>query len=150
MTTYATPAQIRALWMGSEQLPSDEVIQAWIEQAEALIMIEVPTLIDRLTDDLDGSWAKRTAFVETQMILNVMRNPDGVRQRTQTAGAYTASTTFGSETITQLLDLTPAHRAILAGGGNRHVGIDMTEEEPRFLLENAWVNGPNQFAPGSS
>lgn len=149
MTTYATPADVRALWMGSDQLPDDTIIQAWLDEAEQMIFVEIPSVADRLTDDPDGEWARRVTFVEKQLVLNVMRNPDGIRQRSQTAGSYTDSTTYGSETITQVLDLTPAHRAILTGGGKRHVGIDMTETATPHPLDHAWVNGPDWYAPGT-
>lgn len=150
MSTYATPESVQDLWLGTEELPSKDKIQKWLDKAELLIFTEIPTIADRLTDDPDQTWARRVAFVEEQLVMQVMRNPDGVRQLSQTAGTFTDSKTFGSETITQLMELTPVHRAMLSGSSGRHSGIDMTEDQSRLQhpLAGAWVNGPYGTAPG--
>lgn len=147
-TTYATPADVRERWVGTDSLPEDKVLQAWLTDAETLIFAEIPSVIDKVTNDPDGLWQRRIAYVEVQLVSQVMRNPDGVRQRAQTAGTFTDSVTYGTETISQAMTLTPAHRSILAGGGDKHVGIDMTPDQPQHPLLNAWVNGPDEHAPG--
>ena len=103
--------------------------------------------MSRLTDDPQETWRRRIIYVEAQLVSQVMRNPDGVRQRAQTAGTFTDSVTYGTETIAQAMTLTPAHRSILSGGGNKHVGIDMTPEQTRHPLDTAWVNGPRGTQP---
>lgn len=144
----ATPQEIRDRWISNDPLPSDDVLQIWLDDAETLITSEVPSIVDNLTNDPDGTWARRVAWVQVQLVMQAMKNPDGVRQKSQTAGAFTEAITFGSETIMQAMTLTPAHKAILTGGGTRHIGIDMTERTPAHPLEHAWVNGPDGMAPG--
>lgn len=144
---HATPQDVRSRWVGSDSLPEDDVLEAWLDDAETLIFAEVPSVMSRLTEDPDGTWTRALIYVEVQLVSQVMRNPDGVRQRAQTAGTFTDSVTFGVETIAQAMTLTPAHRSILTGGGNKHVGIDMTPTMPEHPLGTAWVNGPDNLAP---
>ncbi|WP_313546428.1 hypothetical protein [Corynebacterium sp.] len=146
--THAEPKDIKDRWIGTEALPSDEVLQAWIEDAETIIFAELPHVMDKLTEDPDGVWSRRVRHVSAQLVMQVMRNPDGVRQRAQTAGTFTDSVTYGTETIAQAMTLTPAHRSMLSGGGDKHVGIDMTPPEVVHPLENSWVNGPQGYTPG--
>ncbi|OFL77600.1 hypothetical protein [Corynebacterium sp. HMSC077B05] len=139
---YATPQDVKDRWVGTDTLPGDNVLEAWLDDAETLIFAEIPGIIDKVTADPDGTWTRRLIYVEAQLVSQVMRNPDGVRQRAQTAGTFTDSVTYGTETIAQAMSLTPAHRSILTGGGNKHVGIDMTPDLPQHPLDYAWVNGP--------
>lgn len=139
---YATPQDVKDRWVGTDTLPGDNVLEAWLDDAETLIFAEVPGIIDKVTADPDETWTRRLIYVEAQLVTQVMRNPDGVRQRAQTAGTFTDSVTYGTETIAQAMSLTPAHRSILTGGGNKHVGIDMTPDLPQHPLDYAWVNGP--------
>lgn len=139
---YATPQDVKDRWVGTDTLPGDNVLEAWLDDAETLIFAEVPGIIDKVTADPDGTWTRRLIYVEAQLVSQVMRNPDGVRQRAQTAGTFTDSVTYGTETIAQAMSLTPAHRSILTGGGNKHVGIDMIPDLPQHPLDYAWVNGP--------
>lgn len=151
-TTWAQPRDVRDRWLGTDQLPADEVIQAWLGDAETIIFTEFPALEAKLTDDPDGAWAKRVVFVEVQLATQALRNPDGVRQRSQTAGPLTDAVTYGSETIQASMALTPAHRALLSGSSGRHVGIDMTATPaaPTTPLDGAWINGPNGYEPGAT
>lgn len=150
MAAYTTPADIKARWLSADPLPNDEIIAAWIDDAETLIFSEIPDLADQLQDDPDGSWAKRLTYVTTHLVSGVLKNPEGVRQRSQTAGAFTDSITFGSETIAQAMTLTPMHRAMLTPKGTkRHSGIDMTTTTPENNpLAGALVNGPDHLTPG--
>lgn len=150
MTTYATPANVRDRWLSTSPLPDDGVIQLWLDDAEVLILSEYPQLANRLTDDTDGTWHARIIYVEVQLVSTALRNPEAVRQASRTAGVFTESTTYGTETLAQSMELTPAHRAMLSGGASKNVGIDMTAptQSPPNLLGHAWVNGPDGTAPG--
>lgn len=154
MATYALPADIRALWIGSGTLPEDEVIQAWLDKAEMLIFSEIDDLDALLEQDATGAVADKIKFVSEQMVIRVLRNPDGARQRSRTAGVFTDAVTFGTETIRQALVIEPEERALLAGRSSqpsRAVGIDMIEQAPPTSpLMGAWVNGPTGTAPGET
>lgn len=148
-STWATPQDIRDRWLANDPLPEDTAIQAWLNDAETLILAEFPHLADKLTDDPDGTWRRKVTYVEIALVSQALRNPDGVRQRSQTAGVFTDSVTYGAETIRGVMQLTPAHRAMLADTTTRHSGIDMTPKRPAaHPLHGAWVNGPAGWAPG--
>lgn len=154
MATYALPDDVRELWIGSGTLPYDTVIQAWLDKAEMLIFSEIVDLEDRLAEDVTGEVANKVKFVATQMVIRVFKNPDGARQRSQTAGVFTSAITFGSETIRQPLVIEPEERAMLAGRSSapaRAFGVDMIDTPaPISPLLGAWVNGPDGTAPGET
>lgn len=140
--TFASPQNIRDRWLSTEELPSDEIIQHWITDAETLIFSEFPDLRDRLTNDPHGDLHRSVAYVEVQLVSQALKNPDGIRQLSQTSGPFTTATTYGTETISQLMQITPAHRAILAGKAKKNFGIDMTHHPQPHPLTGAWINGP--------
>lgn len=150
--TYATPEDVRKRWLSTDPLPDDQIIQEWLDDAEIIIFAEVPHLADKITEDPDGEWHRRVVVVEVQLVSQAMKNPDGVRQRSQTAGVFTDSSTFGTETISQAMQITPAHRAILTEGTKKNFGLDMTPKRPGpHPFEHAWINGPgDEHLPGRS
>ncbi|MCK7661974.1 hypothetical protein [Corynebacterium antarcticum] len=147
--TTATPETIRQRWIATTPLPDDEVIQHYLDDAETLIFDEIPDLRDRLAADDAGALTAKLALVEFQMVSQIFRNPDGIRQRSQSAGSYTDQTTYGVETLAGEMVLTPAHRAMLASGAKRAYGVDMTAaphlESP---LAGVRINGPLGTGPG--
>ena len=139
----ATAGDVRDLWVGSEEPPADDAIMKWLAAAETIIFAEYPQVKNRLADDTDGTWAARIRLVASQMVIKVLKNPNGVRQYSRTAGVFTEATTYGAETIEQELALTPTQRTILQGSTARNFGIDMTPPPPpQHPLLGAWVNGP--------
>lgn len=148
-STWATPYDVRSRWIGSDTLPDNGVIQTWLDDAETLIVAEYPDLPARIADDTTGALLTNVRYVEIQLVSQALKNPDGVRQKSQTAGVFTNSTTYGSETITQAMALTPAHRVLLSGRAKRAFGLDMTvEAPPPNPLEGAVINGPLGYGPG--
>ncbi|SCX06766.1 hypothetical protein [Corynebacterium jeikeium] len=146
--SLTTPDDVRARWLSSAPLPDDTAIEAWIEDAETHILAEIPTLADQLTDDPDGQWRKRMVYVTVQLVMQALKNPDGVRQQSQTSGVFTNAVTYGTETITSGFTLSPVHRAMLTTGTKKNFGFDMTESRSTsHSLEYAWVNGPDHLAP---
>lgn len=149
---FAEAEDVKDRWLGTTELPDDDVIEKWLEDAELLITAEYPDIPDRIAQDPTGSLEAKARFVAVQLTIQALRNPDGIRQRAQTAGSFTDSVTYGSETINAAMTLTPAHRALLAPGSeSRAFGIDMTEHKTTpHPLERAWVNGPAGFEPGAA
>ena len=146
--TFTTPADVRARWVSAEPLPDDDIIQAWITDAETLIYAEVPSIVANLTDDPLGQWRKKMVFVTVQVVSQALKNPEGIRQTQQTSGVFSNSVTYGAETIDGVLRLTPAQKAILTGHGKRHVGLDMTVQAPTLSpLDGVVINGPTREAP---
>lgn len=146
---YTTPTNIKALWLSSTPPPNDSIIEAWINGAELLIFSEYPHLKDHITADPAGDWLGRVISVASQMVVGVLQNPEGVRQLSNTAGTFTKSVTYGTETIAQSLSLTPQMRLILQGGRKKAYGVDMTPAPPPHdLITGARINGPLGTGPG--
>lgn len=148
--TYAKPSDISDRWLSSTPLPKDETIQKWLDDAEVLIFAEFPELATRLLDDRDGLWASRIVYVENQLVSTALKNPDAVRQSSRTAGVFTEANTYGTETLSQAMELTPAHRAMLSGRAKKHSGFDMTGSTPSTVpdLTGAVINDARWGAPG--
>lgn len=150
MAAVATVADVAARWTGSTPLPEDDIVEAWLGDAETVILAEFPDILDRMAGDDGDLWRSRVVYVATQLTIQALKNPDMARQRARTAGEFTDSVTYGAESIAAAMTLTPAHRAMLSGGRPRHSGIDMTGQatQPTHPLAGAWVNGPAGMEPG--
>lgn len=129
MDILTTAGDVLALWHGSDAPPADEIITAWIAHTERTIRGLYPALDRALAagGDAASDAAWRIQTVTCQVVLRLIRNPDGVRQYTQTDGEFSDSLTYASETLAQAVQLTSTERQILAGvvSTARAFGIDM-------------------------
>lgn len=119
-------------------------VERLIAQAEAQVAQRVPDLTDRIT-------AGRTSVVLVtqviaEMVVAVLRNPDGVRQRSETVGPYTRSMTLGSSQTAGVVDadlgvlsLTRRQRRLL---GDRMGGVTVPAADPALSrpLVRQWAD----------
>lgn len=150
---WAVPADVRSRWVGSDPPPADEVIAGWLADAATVIEAAFPTLPARLAVDADGQLHRRVVFVQCQLVMQALKNPDGVRQASTTTGPFSEQLTYGTETLSQAMALTPVHRQMLAENGTqRAYSVDTTPRPASAAhpLLGAWVNGPAGLAPGES
>lgn len=100
-------------WTSGEPYPiSQTVTETLIEDAEALILREFPTLAARIANgELAISLVKQ---VVARMIKGYVINGNGLTQHSQTVGPYSNSESYSSRTTRYELMLTANDRAILA------------------------------------
>ena len=112
-TSWTSPADVTASWIG-EGVPTDDAqIQLWIDRSEREIKYRVPDIQARI-DAEAAETPPRTDLEDTAkdvvvaMVTRVYRNPEGIRQTNVTTGPFTASKTYG---------------------GNQPGGLGMTDDE---------------------
>lgn len=123
MAAYATAADVKARWIGSDSLPSDAQIETFLDDAEDTILREFPDVPDRITGGTLP--ASRVRKVAARMVIRFLRNPEGAVSVAQTTGPFSESVTRSSEAPGEVA-LTDEDRADLrpAATGRRAFSID--------------------------
>ncbi|WP_155295529.1 hypothetical protein [Rhodococcoides fascians] len=150
--TYASPQYVLDLWIGADKPTSSELVQRYLTEAEVLLLNdrELSDLEDRLESDEEGAkLIPLMAIAERRMVTRAMKNPDNQRQVNTTTGPYTDSVTLASESFAGL-EVTSEEYRLLAKKSSRGAGTASTLPSgvPDHPLVGAWVNGPDQWAPG--
>ena len=91
---WATPQDVADRWVGSP-VPDWTIAQPHIEDAEVLIRFEFPDIDERA--EKDSALLGQLKFVVCQMVMRVLRNPDGARSTQQGAGPFQQTKTFGGD-----------------------------------------------------
>lgn len=104
---YATPADVEAR-LGRD-LDADEtaLVSTRLEDAELLIKMRIPDLDQRIIDGLISEAA--VVMVESEMVLRLIRNPDGYQSETD--GNYTYQ--LRSDVSSGLLEVLPSEWNLL-------------------------------------
>jgi hypothetical protein len=96
---WTTAAEVVDAWIG-DGAPDDLVlVENWIAKAERLLRSRVATLAARVDEYPidDGDLLGNVKDVVTEMVQEVFRNPEGVRQRQEGTGPFTGSVTYGGD-----------------------------------------------------
>ncbi len=94
---WAVADDVINAWIG-EGLPADnELIDTWLAKAEREIRFRVPDLVARIEADTTGDLRSAAVDVAVSMVMRVLRNPEGIRQRNITTGPFTGSETYGGD-----------------------------------------------------
>lgn len=98
---YATLADVE-VYFGP--VPEHDVgkVESLLEQAEALVDQSVPNLTDRIAAGRTS--ATLVTQVIAEMVTAVLRNPDGVRQRSETVGPFSRQMSFGGTQTAGVVD----------------------------------------------
>lgn len=86
----------RALDQGEQEL-----VAALLDDAEALLIARIPHLLVRAEDE---AYRKLVVMVEANMVVRVLRNPDGFRQESEGGYSYTIDTRAAAGFLTVLAD----------------------------------------------
>ena len=118
-------------------------VEAWIEDLEAIVLQRVPDLQERIDSGAISSAIVRSVLCSA--IIRVMRNPGGLRQRTESIDDYSLTETVDSSLSTGALYLTDEEWGLLlpvvSGGAfsTRFYG------EPD--CRSGWWVHPDQWVP---
>jgi hypothetical protein len=92
--SWATPQDIIDRWVGND-VPTDlDLVQALINDAEAVILAEYPKIQDRIDDD--ELPLATVVMVESRMVMRLLRNPEGLTYWQQTTGPFGQARNFGT------------------------------------------------------
>lgn len=94
---WATAADVQDAWIGEGLPADDELIETWLAKAEREMRFRVPDLVARIAEDPSGELRATAVDVAVAMVMRVLRNPEGIRQRNITTGPYTGSETYGGD-----------------------------------------------------
>lgn len=111
MASFATPEDVEAVWQQALTDAQTIATAQWLVYASALIRSRVPTVDDRITaGTLD---AELTKFVAVSMVLRMLRNPEGIRQESETLGSWSHSATYSEAISSGRLFLTDEELGLL-------------------------------------
>lgn len=88
--------------------------EAWIDDLEALVLSRVPDLEERITNGSVSIGVVRSVFCTA--IIRVLRNPEGLRQHTESIDDYSVTKTIDSSGSAGLLFLTDDEWSLLIPG----------------------------------
>ena len=136
---WANYSDVTDRWVGGG-VPADETqVTTLIGDAEDMILREFPDIQDRI--NLGITPVERVIRVTSRMVIRHLRNPDGQRSKTQGAGPFQESITFGGDEPGALY-LTDADRHELAGPTStkgKAFSIDLTPVGFVPLQPDTWV-----------
>lgn len=116
--SWTDPSDVTDRWAGSGQPHDTALIQRLIEDAEEIIRFEYPDIVDRVDDGESGIAPEdplpieRIRLVVSRMVSRHLRNPDGVRQITESTGPFSENRTFAGDLPGQLLLLDEERRML--------------------------------------
>ena len=109
---WASAQDVADRWIGTPA-PDLTKTQSLIADAEVLIRFEFPDIPETPT----GDKLAQLKFVVCQMVMRVLRNPDGTRSLQQGAGPFQQTKTYGSDRPGSVW-MTDEEYALLAGRRN--------------------------------
>lgn len=137
--TIATVDDVKDRWTAADPLPGDEKLQALLDDAELVCVAAVPALMEKVAQDSTGQLEKNVIYVECQLVMQVLVNPKGIRQVSNTSGPFSQAITYGSETIRAGMVLSSQQLQLLGAGKGRMFTIDMTPKRSEFGLSPSQV-----------
>ena len=153
MEAWTTAQDVIDAWIGDNAPDDAEQIQGWIARAERKIRREVPGIVGRLTavsPQQEPDLPETVKDVVIEMVHGVYRNPERVRTLQEATGPMSGSVTYGGDDL-GLLVLTQRQLKTLAPPTRRGraFSIDLLPDRAdAHPLTQAWVNGPDGYAPG--
>lgn len=115
---WTTATEVIDAWIGDDAPEDLAKVGLWVAKAERLLRSKVPTLAGRVDATSEPDLRDHVKDVVTEMVQEVFRNPEGIRQRQEGTGPFTGSVTYGGDkpgallvTAEQLERLAPASEA---------------------------------------
>ena len=116
---WTSAAEVVEAWIG-DGAPSDTAkVDTWIDKAERLLRSKAPTLQARLAADpvTEPDLLGNVKDVVTEMVQEVFRNPERIRQRQEGTGPFTGSVTYGGD-HPGALQVTDSQLALISPAGS--------------------------------
>lgn len=95
--SWTTPQDILDRWVGSSAPTDEDLLQALINDAEAIVLAEYPKIQERINDaELSLEVVK---MVISRMVVRVLRNPDMATYLQQVTGPFSQAKNFSAESL---------------------------------------------------
>lgn len=108
--SWTSPQDVLDRWVGAGAPVDEDLVQAIINDAEAVILSEFPRIQERI--DSGKLPLNVVLFVVSKQVSRVLRNPEGLTYWQQTTGPFGQARNYGS--TEQDIWLTPEEEEILA------------------------------------
>lgn len=97
--SWTIAADVIGDWIGSDAPDDAALVGKWIEKAERLLRSKIPDLSARVDADpvTEPDLLGNVKDVVTEMVQEVFRNPERIRQRQEGTGPFTGSVTYGGD-----------------------------------------------------
>ena len=93
MSNWATPQDVIDRWVGPGVPTDEELLEALIDDAEAIVLAEYPGIQDRIdAGKLNG---ELVTMVVCRMVSRLLRNPEGLSYWQQQTGPFGQARNFG-------------------------------------------------------
>ena len=92
--SWVSPQDILDRWVGAGAPDDEDLVQALINDAEAVVLAEYPRIQDRITA---GKLPLSTVvMVVSRMVMRVLRNPEGLSYSQMSTGPFSQGKNYGS------------------------------------------------------
>jgi hypothetical protein len=143
---WTDASEVLADWIGDDAPTDTAKVTSWIGKAERLLRSKVPSLGERLAADpvTEPDLLGNVKDVVTEMVQEVFRNPERIRQRQEGTGPFTGSVTYGGD-APGALRVTADQIALLSppGGSTGAFTIDMIPAHSPF--SGSYVSPLNEW-----
>lgn len=114
---WATFEDVISRWVGSGAPTDEDLVEALIGDAEAVILAAYPRIQERI--DAGTLPIATVTFVVTRMVSRLLRNPEGLQYWQQTTGPFSVGKNYGSGSTGSATDiwLSADEKAMLAPAG---------------------------------
>ncbi|MEN1976991.1 hypothetical protein [Cellulomonas olei] len=107
-TPWATPDEVEDGWLLEDDFDfTTEQVERQIRNARLAILSRDPYMAERIAADATGVLREQVRAVTIRVVLRVLRNPEGMRQFTETMGPFTQGGTVGGDNPGEI-ELSPA------------------------------------------
>lgn len=120
-------------------------ITAWLEDLEAQVLTRVPDLTERVASGAVSDAVVRAVFCSA--VIRVLRNPEGLRQHTESIDDYSVTKTIDSSASAGSLYLTDDEWNLLAPGSSGDAFTIRPYSAP--VGADGWWVHPDQWVPYS-
>lgn len=96
---WTLAADVTGAWIGPDAPEDAALVGRWIDKAERLLRSKIPDLSVRVAADpvTEPDLLGNVKDVVTEMVQEVFRNPERIRQRAEGTGPFSGSVTFGGD-----------------------------------------------------
>lgn len=96
---WTLAADVTGAWIGLDTPTDSVLVSTWIDKAERLLRSKIPDLTARIDADpvTEPDLLGNVKDVVTEMVQEVFRNPERIRQRQEGTGPFTGSVTYGGD-----------------------------------------------------
>lgn len=91
--SWTSPQDVLDRWVGNDQPTDLDLIQAIINDAEAVVLSHYPRIQERITDN--SLSISTVVMVVSRMVSRVLRNPEGLSYWQQTTGPFGQARNYG-------------------------------------------------------